>query len=229
MSVPEFVMNSLAPLMTHEPSSQSGGGAGPAGVAARARLGEAEGAQRLARAEAGEPFLLLALVAEAEDRHGAERDPGLERDGDGLVDPAELLEGQAEDEEVPAHAAVLLGKGQAEESHLTHLPHDVVGEGLGGVVVGGHRGDHVTGERLHGLAQLLLLVVETDRVMVPTSARLVGVRADNDSGRAGPAELLGHPEARGAEGRQVDPGLDPRPSSCQTRSSVARLPVALPA
>ena len=219
----------LGPVDDPRTLVQSGGGAGAAGVAPRARFREAEGAQRPARAEAGEPFLLLALVAEAEDRHGAERDPGLERDGDGLVDPSELLEGQAQDEQIAAHAAVFFGKGQAEETELTHLPHDFVGEGLGGVVVGGHRGDHVTGERRHGLAQLLLLRVQ-DR---PRHG--ADFRSAFGENAATTRDGLGRPSCSDIQrlvaqrASRSTPEAIPRPSSCQTRSSVARLPVALPA
>src|SRR3712207_6969868 len=58
-----------------------------AGVAAGARLGEAEGAEGLAGAQLRQPLLLLRVVAEAVDRHRAERDGRLEGDRDALVDP----------------------------------------------------------------------------------------------------------------------------------------------
>ena len=135
MSVPLLVMKALVPLMTHSPSSSRAVVAGPAGVAAGAGLGEAEGAERLAAGELRQPLLLLRLGAEPEDRHRAERAAGLEGHGDRLVDPAELLEGEAQGEVVAAHAAVLLGERQAEQAHLAHLLHDVVGERLGLVVV----------------------------------------------------------------------------------------------
>jgi putative flippase GtrA len=55
---------------------------------------------------------------------------------------------------------VLLREGQPEQPHLRHAAHHVVREGLGGIVVGGDRGHDLAGERLHGLAQRLLLLGE---------------------------------------------------------------------
>jgi len=148
MSVPELVMKAFEPLMTHSPPSTGPG------------LGQTERAQRLARAERRQPLLLLLLGPEPEDRHGAEGDPRLEGDRDRLVDPAELLEDEAEGEVVAAHAAVLLREGQTEQAHLRHLPDDVVREGLRRVVVRCDGRDDVAGEGLDGLAELLLLFTE---------------------------------------------------------------------
>ena len=63
----------------------------------------------------------LLLGAEPVDRHRAERDRRLQRDGHRRVDPGQLLESDAEREVVAAHAAVLLGERQAEQPHLAHL------------------------------------------------------------------------------------------------------------
>src|SRR5699024_10021910 len=84
--------------------------------------------------------------AELVDRHRPQAHPGLEGDGHGLVDLAELLQGQGEREVVRALAAVLLGGRQAEQAHLAHLGDDVVGEGVLPVVLGGDGGDDLAGE-----------------------------------------------------------------------------------
>ena len=109
-------------------------------------------------AKAGQPPLLLRLGAEPVNRHGAERDPGLQRDGHGGVDPGQFLQGQAQGEVVPAHAAVLLGDRQAEQAHRAHLGHDLVGE-LGALVeLADDRGDLLAGKVLDGGAQRLVLL-----------------------------------------------------------------------
>ena len=139
---------------------EHGGGAGAAGVAARTGLGEAEGAERAARDEVGQELLLLRVGAEAEDRHGAERDAGLQRHRDRLVDLGELLQGEAQGEVVAAHAADLLGERQAEQPHLGHPLHDLVGERLVLVVLVGDGRDDLAGELPHGLDEAGLLLGE---------------------------------------------------------------------
>jgi hypothetical protein len=90
-SLPELVMNALAPLTTHSSPSRTAG-CGWHRRRNRRRLGEAERAS--ARPRRGrEEALLLLLAAVAEDRVDAEADTGAEGDPDRLVDPAELLDG----------------------------------------------------------------------------------------------------------------------------------------
>src|SRR5690606_11357540 len=134
------------------------GGPGAARVAARVRLGQAETGQGPAAGEFGQPALLLLLVAEAVDRHGAQRDPGLQGDRHTLVDLAQLLQRQAQGEVVAAHAAVLLREGQAEQTHLGHARHHLVGEGVRGVVLGRHRGHHRLREIPHGQREIAVLL-----------------------------------------------------------------------
>jgi hypothetical protein len=98
--------------------------------------------------------------AEAVDRHRAERDPGLQRDGDGRVDAGQLLQGEAEGEVVAAHAAVLLRDGQAEQPHRAHLRDDLVGELLALVELADDGGDLLAREVLDGGAQRLVLLAE---------------------------------------------------------------------
>ena len=133
----------------------------PPASAAGLRLGEPERAERLPGAPAeGSHCCALGVGAEPVHRHRAERHPGLEGDGHRLVDLAELLQGQAQGEVVPAHAAVLLGEGQPEQTHLAHLLDHLVGEGVVVVVLGGDGRDHLAGEVPDGVDELGLLVGE---------------------------------------------------------------------
>ena len=158
MSVPQLVMNCLLPLMTQCPSSSLRRRPGRARVGSAARLGQTERAQRLATCQQRQPFLLLVLVAEPVDRHRAKRHTGLERDGDALVDLAEFFERKAQREVVAAHAAVLLGKRQAEEPHIGHPRDDFVRERVLFVVLGGDRRNHALREVAHGLGELLVVI-----------------------------------------------------------------------
>ena len=64
MSVPELVMNALLPLMTHSSASASSTARVwvPPGVRAEARLGQAEGGQRLAADQPGQPLACCSSV-----------------------------------------------------------------------------------------------------------------------------------------------------------------------
>src|SRR5918995_604064 len=139
-----------------EPSRGAGAGCVAAGVG----FGQAEPAERPAGAQVGQPFLALRLGAEPVDRVGAEPDAGLERDGERLVDPGQLLDGDAQRGEVGAAAAVLLGERDAEQAEPAHLAHYVEREGVVGVPALGVRRDLGLGEVTHQLAQGLLLVAE---------------------------------------------------------------------
>ena len=119
----------------------------------------AEGA---ARAQVGQPALALLLGAEGEDRVGAQADARLERDGHRRVDPAELLDGDAERGEVGARAAVLLGERQAEQAQLAHREHGVDGEGVLAVPGLGVRRDLALGEVADDLAERLLLRAQVE-------------------------------------------------------------------
>ena len=136
-------------------------GPGRARIGAATGLGEAEGPQHLAGDKPRQPLTLLLLAAEAVDRHRTQAHRGLEGDGDRGVDARDLLQRQAQGEVVPAHAAVLLGEGQAEEAHLPHLPHDVVGEGMRLVEIADHRRDDILGEGGDRLLQVDVLAGQT--------------------------------------------------------------------
>ena len=95
MSVPELVMNALAPSTTHwSPSRVARVRVAPASEPASG-LGQPERRERTARDEVGQEALLLLLAAVGEDRVDAEAHPGRQRDADRLVDAAELLDRDA--------------------------------------------------------------------------------------------------------------------------------------
>ena len=100
-------MNAFDPLITHSPSCEHGPGARGAGVGAAVGLGQPEPAEGPAGDEIGQPLRLLIVVAELEDRVGAEADAGRQRDAHRLVDAAELLDRHAQRGEVATGAAVL--------------------------------------------------------------------------------------------------------------------------
>ena len=128
-----------------------------AGVAAGVGLGQPEGGQRRPRAELGQPALLLGLGAEAVDGGRPQTDGGLQGDGQGLVDPGDLLDGDAQRGQVAATAAVLLGEGQPEQPQLAHLLDGVDREGVVPVPGLGVRCDLGVGEVPHQRTQRLLL------------------------------------------------------------------------
>src|SRR5690606_6015957 len=97
---------------------------------------------------------------ELEDRVGAEPDPGRQGDAHRLIDPAELLDGDAQRGEVATGAAVLLGEHDAEQAELTHLLHDVDREVVLDVPAGRVRRDLTLGELSHHLAEHLVLLAQ---------------------------------------------------------------------
>ena len=108
MSVPALVMNCLAPLITHSPSSSRARVSRVAGVRAGLGLGQPERARALAAHSRGSHSLLLLLGAEQVDRLGAERGVGAQRDRDRRVDARQLLDRDRVRERVAAGAPVLL-------------------------------------------------------------------------------------------------------------------------
>ncbi len=63
-------------------------------------------------------------------------------------------------EVVASRAAVLLGDRQPEQPELAHLLHDVIGEGLVGVVGRALRGHDLLGEVPNEVDQVLVLLIE---------------------------------------------------------------------
>src|SRR5262249_50721640 len=77
---------------------------------------------------------------------------------DTLVDLAEFLQCQAQREVVAAHAAVLLGERQAEQAHVGHPRHHLIGKRMLLVVFGRDGRHHTLGEVAHRLRQLLVVI-----------------------------------------------------------------------
>ena len=111
--------------------------------------------------------------------------PGRERDADRLVDPAELLDRDAEAGEVAvvAHAAELLRHDEAEQAEVAHLGHEVGREVVLPVPLGDVRLDLRLGELADDLAEVLVLLAQLEhrcrslRRWVPRITRLRGVTA----------------------------------------------------
>ena len=221
-------MNALLPLMRQLPSSSTAVvRVPPASLPAPASV-RPNAPSASPEVSIGSQVGLLLLGAEAVDRHGAERDARLERDGDALVDAGELLEREAQREVVAAHAAVLLGERQAEQAHLGHA-----------------RARPRTGTSWPCRARTRPARRPRARTPPPScagsacsSVRRVSrdIRSPGRGARAVTVrEGLGRPSCPAIQAlvrtsaSRSTPVSMPRPCSCQTRSSVARLPVALPA
>ena len=131
ISVPELVMKAFSPFDPPTPPPRRRAPrvvrVPPASLPGLG-LGEAEAAQGAPHAEVGKPRLLLLLGAEAVDRVGAQPHARLEGDGHRVINPGQLLDGDAEHREVATATAVRLGEGDAEEPQLPHAAHHVDGE-----------------------------------------------------------------------------------------------------
>ena len=105
-----------------------GPGADARRVGARVRLGQPEGDQLLARGEAGQPAVLLLGRAGDLDRDGAER---LDREDQARrgAGAADLLDGQAQRQQVRAETAVPLLERDREDVVGGEEPADVLGPG----------------------------------------------------------------------------------------------------
>ncbi len=128
------------------------------GVRAGVRLGEAEAAEVLARAELRQPALLLLLGAPVLDRAADER--GLHGDDRARrrVAAADLLDDQAVAEVVEAAAAVLLGDRRAQVAHLAEHRRELAVELLVAVVLARALDDLPVDEVARRLRDQLLLV-----------------------------------------------------------------------
>src|ERR1700710_472 len=114
-------------------------------VGADLRLREREGGADLAGRHLRQEVLLLLVSAELHQEVGAD-EVGVDDAGD--RDPAarELFDDHRVGGQVEAHAAVLLGDGDAEEAELFHFLDDLLGEGILVVEVLGVGDDFLVGE-----------------------------------------------------------------------------------
>ena len=137
-------------------------GPDPGRVGARVGLGEGERDQPLARGEAREPACLLRLAAGDLDRDRAQR---LDREHQARrgARAAELLDREAQREQVRAEAAVRLGERDAEDVVLGEQAADVVGPLGGAVDLRRPGGDALVGELADRVAEEHLLLGEAGR------------------------------------------------------------------
>ena len=165
ISEPELVMNCLAPLTTHSPSTSSALVLVAPASEPGTGLGEAEAGERAAGDQVGQPLLLLLVGAEGQDRVDAEADGRLERDAHRLVDAADLLDRDAQEVKSPSSpiAAELLGRGEAHQPEVAHLVHDVGREVVVLVPLRGVRRDLGQGELADALAEGLVLGGQLER------------------------------------------------------------------
>src|SRR5207344_1522474 len=108
-------------------------GADRSRVRPRARLGEREAAEPLARREAWEIALALCFAPEPEDRPGGERGMGREDDAGRGARRRQLLDRERIGDVVEARAAVTLGHEAAEDAHPPELRHQLAREALAAV------------------------------------------------------------------------------------------------
>ena len=162
MSVPELVMNCLAPLITHSPaSSLARVRTLPASEPASGSV--SPNAPRILPAVSpGIHSVLLLLRAEQVDRLGAERRVRAQGDGHRGVDPGELLDDERVGQRVRARAAVLLRERDAHQPEVAELAHDLVGERLRAVQLLGDRRHLGRGEVAHRPAQQLVIIRQVE-------------------------------------------------------------------
>ena len=130
-----------------------------AGVRAVVGLGEAEAADELAGRELRQVLLLLLFAAVLPDREHHEAALHAGKATDARIPALELLAHQAVRDVRHACAAVAV-QVDAEQAHLAHLGHEVVGEGRVAAVPFNDRDDVVFGPFSHGLADRFLLIGE---------------------------------------------------------------------
>ena len=116
---------------------------GRARVRSRLRLGQPERPQLSPRHQVRKPSLLLLAGAELIDRRRAEADRRLQRDADTRVRSRDLLNRDAQREEICARAAHVLRKRQPEKAEIPHLADDVVTETMMPIELLRHRRDHL--------------------------------------------------------------------------------------
>src|SRR5262245_30275243 len=153
-------------VAVHLPSARHllGARLGAGGVGARAGLGEAERADRLALGHRRQELDLLLLAAVGRHRSAAERHVRGQRDARGGAHPRDLLDGDRVAQGVEPGAAVALGIREPHEAQLAHLAHDVGGELLLLVDLAGNGRQDLVRELARHLSDLVMLFSEADHV-----------------------------------------------------------------
>ena len=158
ISEPELVMNCLLPLTTHSPSRSSAlVFVAPASEPAPGSVSPKPASLRPAT-RSGSQVSFCSWVPKVRIGLIPRPTAGLEGDADRLVDPAELLDGDAQAGEVAVGAAVLLGRGEPEEAEVAHLVDDVDREVVVAVPLRGVRRDLLLREVAHRAAELLVVL-----------------------------------------------------------------------
>ena len=148
---------------------EAGLGASGTGVGASLGLCQAKGCQRATGNKIGQPALLLLLGAVGEDWVDAESDTGRQRDADGLVDPAELLDRDAEAREVAVSTPELLRDHEAEQPKVTHLGDQINREMVLAVPCGDVRSHLGLGELPHDSAEVFMILTELEHELMGPS------------------------------------------------------------
>ena len=157
MSVPAFVMKTLAPFTTQVPSrSVAVVRVAPASEPASGSVSP-NAARRSPRASGGIQSLLLLVAAEEVDRHRPERGVRCERDRHRRVDAGELLDRDRVGERVAARASELLGERDSHQPEVGHLRDELVREACLAVDLLGDGCHPVDGEPADRLAEELVL------------------------------------------------------------------------
>ncbi len=159
-SVPELVMNDLAPLTTHwSPSRVARVRVAPASEPAPGSVSPNAASARPAT-RSGRKRSFCSWLPIAEDRVDPEADAGAQRDAHRLVDAAELLDGDDQRHEVGVRPAELLGHDEAEQAEVTHLGDELGREVAVTVPLCDVRRDLRFGEVPHHRAEVLVLLAQ---------------------------------------------------------------------
>ena len=141
-----------------------GAGAGGGDIGAGLGLGQGERDQGLPARQLREPAGLLLRRAGEQQRQRAELLDGQDQPGRG-AGAAELLDGEADRQQLAAEAAVFLGKRQGQDVLGGEELAQVLGELAGPVDLRGAGRDPLVGELADGIAQELLLLGQPVRAV----------------------------------------------------------------
>ena len=148
---------------------------------ARLGLGQGERDEVLAARQLREPAGLLLVGAREGDRQRAQLLDREDQAGRGAR-PAELFDREADAQQLPAEAAVLLREREREDVVVGQELAEVLGELGGPVDVGRARGHPLVREHADGVAEHLVLLREAER---PGGAVRGGHRAHRTAHRTG--------------------------------------------